>query len=68
MAPSPDGAGPWVLLSAVSHSGAGVFSSVTSLQRINTAGGAPPTAPCDATGLSTQQTVNGSADFYYYTK
>jgi hypothetical protein len=67
--PSPTGSGgPWLLITAVSHGGTGIFSNVTSLQRINTAGGAPPTAPCDATTDPTaHQTVNGSADFYYYT-
>jgi hypothetical protein len=68
--PSPTGTGgPWLLLSAVSHSGTGMFSNVTSLQRINTAGASSPQATCDATTNPTaQQTVNGSSDFYYYTK
>jgi hypothetical protein len=68
--PSPTGAGePWLLLSVVSHSGTGMFSNVTSLQRINTAGESSPQATCNATTDPTaQQAVNGSSDFYYYAK
>jgi hypothetical protein len=33
---------PWLLLSAASHAGAGVFTSVTFIQRINTTGGKAP--------------------------
>ena len=66
--PPPTGAGdPWILLAAVSHTGAGIFSDVTSLQRINTSGGGQPEAACDATtGASSQQSVAGASDFYYY--
>jgi uncharacterized protein DUF3455 len=69
-APSPTGmGGPWLLLTAVSHSGVGIFSDVTSLQRINPSGGGISTATCDATtDPSAQQMVNGSSDLYYYTK
>ena len=70
MVPSPNGTGgPWLLLTAVSHSGTGIFSSATSLQRINTAGGGMPPATCDATtDPSARPIVNGSSDFYYYAK
>jgi hypothetical protein len=69
-APSPTGSGgPWLLLTAVSRSGTGIFSNVTSLQRINTAGGGMPTVACDAmTDPSAHQAINGSADFYYYAR
>jgi hypothetical protein len=67
--PSPTGAAePWLLMTVVSQSGTGMFSNVTSLQRIDTVG-APPPAPCNATTDPTaQQTVNASSDIYYYTK
>jgi hypothetical protein len=35
---------PWLLLTAKSHSGNGIFSHVTSIQRLETSGGKPPTA------------------------
>ena len=67
--PSPTGTGgPWLLLAAAATSGAGMFSDVTYLQRINTAGGGMPAATCDATtDPAAQLTVDGSADFYFYT-
>jgi len=40
-APKPD-AIPWLLLTATSRSGQGLFSRVTSIQRIHTEGGLPP--------------------------
>ena len=39
---------PWLLLEAVSHSGSGKLSNVAFIQRINTRGGTPPEAGCDA--------------------
>jgi hypothetical protein len=33
---------PWLLLAATSHDGAGIFSTVTFIQRINTTGGKAP--------------------------
>jgi hypothetical protein len=67
--PSPSGTSePWFLMTVLSHSGTGMFSNVTSLQRIDTTG-VPPQAPCDATTDPTaQQTANGSSDIYYYSK
>src|ERR1700687_2782558 len=46
---SPDGdAIPWLLLTASGHSGSGVLSRVTTIQRIHTKGGQPPAAAdCD---------------------
>src|SRR2546425_603726 len=47
-APKPD-AIAWLLLAATSHTGEGIFSRVTSIQRIHTQGGLPPKAnTCDA--------------------
>jgi hypothetical protein len=46
--PDPDSI-PWLLVTATGHSGNGVFSGVTSVQRINTKGGQPPAASeCNA--------------------
>src|SRR5271169_312100 len=47
-APKPD-AIPWLLLAAVGHTGEGMLSRVTSIQRIHTEGGLAPGAnTCDA--------------------
>lgn len=43
--PDP-GAIPWLLLSAKSNSGTGVFSQIKSIQRLQTVGGKAPSAPC----------------------
>ncbi|MEV4641494.1 DUF3455 domain-containing protein [Actinoplanes sp. NPDC049548] len=40
------GAIPELLLEVKSHSGQGMLSTVTHIQRMNTAGGAPPATPC----------------------
>jgi len=42
------GAIPWLLLKAKSHEGSGVLSTVAFIRRIDTKGGAAPTAGCDA--------------------
>src|SRR5215469_13273263 len=42
------GAIPWLLLKAKSHEGSGVLSTVAFVRRIDTKGGAAPTAGCDA--------------------
>lgn len=41
------GAIPWLLLSARSDGAPGRFAAITSVQRVNTAGGAAPAAGCD---------------------
>lgn len=38
---------PWLLLTVTGRSRGGVFSRVTTIQRINTTGGRAPTVPCD---------------------
>lgn len=66
-APSPDpNSVPWLLLTAVSHDGAGVLAHVTSIQRINTKGGQPPTAGCDASKQNTETWIPYTADYYFY--
>ena len=39
---------PWLLLSAASHTGNGLMSEVTFIQRLETAGGLAPATGCDA--------------------
>jgi hypothetical protein len=65
-APKPD-AIPWLLLAAASHTGDGIFSRVTSIQRIHTEGGLPPSAStCDAAASGKESRIAYSADYYFY--
>jgi hypothetical protein len=58
---------PELRLEATGHSGTGLFSSVTNVQRLHTAGGvAPPAADCDADHVDQEQDVNYSAEYYFY--
>jgi len=63
---SPSGAIPWLLLTAVSHSGNGVLTTVTSIQRIHTEGGQPPVSGCDRPHIGTETKSKYSADYYFY--
>jgi hypothetical protein len=57
---------PWLLLTAVDHSGTGVLSDVRTIQRLNTKGGKAPSAGCDAQHLGDKAEVNYTADYYFY--
>lgn len=58
---------PWLLLKAASHTGEGVFSHVTSIQRIHTEGGlAPQGNSCDASASGKETKSAYSADYYFY--
>jgi len=65
--PSKDeGAVPWLLLSAKKHAGNGVFSQVTSIQRLATAGGKAPTGGCSQSNVGKELRVPYTADYYFY--
>jgi len=65
-APKPE-AIPWLLLTAASHTADGVFSRVTSIQRIHTEGGMPPSAStCEASANGKESRSAYSADYYFY--
>ena len=67
-ADSPDaGSIPWLLLEATEHAGSGVFSTITHIQRLNTAGGAAPTEGCDAdhAGDEVRSPYEATYAFYY---
>src|SRR5450432_654649 len=67
-ADAPDaGAIPWLLVRAVSTTGAGVFSNVTFIQRVATANGKAPPDGCGADNVATETRVAYSADYYFYT-
>jgi Protein of unknown function (DUF3455) len=66
-APSPDpNSIPWLLVTVVSHRGAGVLEHVTSVQRINTQGGKAPAAGCDADHVGREARMHYSADYIFF--
>lgn len=65
-APEPD-AIPWLLLTAAGHSGTGILSGVTTIQRIHTKGGQPPKADgCDDSNRGAETKSAYAADYYFY--
>ena len=64
-APEPE-AIPWLLLAAAGHSGNGVLSQVTSIQRIQTHGGQAPKTGCDQAHSGAEVKIPYSADYYFY--
>ena len=56
---------PWLLVTVIGHSGNGVLSSVTSIQRIHTKGGQPPASACDASS-NAEMKSSYTADYYFY--
>jgi len=54
---------PWLLLSTRSTGSDGALAGVTSIQRVNTAGGAPPAVPCTAHALGATGRVAYTADY-----
>jgi len=63
--PDPD-AIPWLLLSAKSTSGTGVFSRVKSVQRLYTVGGRAPTDVCSQAQAGKVTRVGYKAKYYFY--
>lgn len=58
---------PWLLVTATGHSGEGVLSRVTSIQRIHTHGGQPPPATtCDPSKQNVEVKSSYTADYYFY--
>jgi hypothetical protein len=58
---------PWLLLAAASHTGEGILSRVTSIQRIHTEGGLAPAAnTCDASASGKESRSAYAADYYFY--
>jgi hypothetical protein len=64
-APDPT-AIPWLQLHVTGHSGEGIFSRISSIQRINTIGGLPPESPCTDADRDTEFKSRYSADYYFY--
>jgi len=65
---APDGNSiPWLLLSATSHNGEGVFAKVTSIQRLHTRGGkAPADSECTAAKVNSETRSDYAADYYFF--
>lgn len=58
---------PWLLLNVVSHSGNGLLSKVTDIQRVHTHGGQPPAEGCDDAHKGAETKSSYSADYYFFT-
>ena len=54
----------WLLLQMVSTEGPGIFDRVTYIQRVNTAGGLPPSGPGPFIGA--EEEVPYTAEYYFY--
>lgn len=61
------GAIPWLLLETKSTATPGAFSGVTSIQRINTAGGMAPADSCTAAAAGKTARVPYRADYVFFT-
>ena len=57
---------PWLLLTAKTNSGTGVFGNAKSIQRIATQGGLAPGEPCDANKLHRVARVPYTASYVFY--
>ena len=57
---------PWLLLDATSNAGTGRLARVSSIQRIDTAGGAPPAQACDLAHLNAEVRVPYEATYVFY--
>ena len=57
---------PWLLLSAKSTSGTGVFSRIKSIQRVRTVGGRAPTEACSQAQAGKVTRVDYKAKYYFY--
>ena len=57
---------PWAMLNAQPIGTAGLFTGVTSIQRVNTAGGVAPAGGCGPDNDGAEARVGFSADYYFY--
>jgi hypothetical protein len=58
---------PWLLVRANRHTGTGLFSAVTFVQRVGTVGGKVPAAStCDEAGVAAEIRVEYSADYFFF--
>jgi hypothetical protein len=57
---------PWLLLSAKSTSGNGVFSQTQSIQRVHTVGGKAPAEGCNQAQMGKEMRVPYEATYYFF--
>lgn len=57
---------PWLLLRAKAHAGSGIFSQITSVQRLNTEGGKAPADGCTQEKAGTEVRIPYTANYYFY--
>lgn len=57
---------PWLLLRAKANAGSGIFSRITSVQRLNTGGGKAPVDGCTQAKAGTEVRIPYTADYYFY--
>lgn len=57
---------PWLRVDVVTHSGQGLLTHVTSIQRIHTHGGKPPVQGCDKSLVDSETKSSYTADYYFY--
>jgi len=57
---------PWLLVNVVSHSGKGLLENVSTIQRVHTHGGQPPSSGCDESHKDEETKSNYTADYYFY--
>jgi hypothetical protein len=62
------GAIPWLLLITKSVGSQGSFSKITSVQRVNTAGGVVPKTGCSQSTVGTTARIPYTADYYFLTE
>ena len=66
-ADAPDGKGvAWLLLTAASHEGSGRMADVTSVQRLDTQGGAAPATGCSAEHAGERTRSPYQANYLFY--
>jgi hypothetical protein len=58
---------PWLLLATKSNGPDGSFSKVTSVQRVNTAGGLAPADGCSQASVGASARVQYTADYHFFT-
>jgi hypothetical protein len=57
---------PWLLVKVVGHSGSGLLTSATTIQRVRTHGGQSPAEGCDAAHRDAETKSAYTADYYFY--
>ncbi len=63
--PDPDSI-PWLLVNIVAHSGKGLLTNITTIQRVHTHGGKAPAQGCDEAHRDAETKSNYTADYYFY--